>query len=423
MTTIVSTDWDTPSEGADGWSYYNSQITHEENGGNPGGYLSVQAIFLSTIFNSTSDYTGNFVQKGYNHISFDIMFPQALPANKDNYTGDIRLNSTDGAEWYFIVRDFVPSQTGVWQHVDIIFDPTWEDNEAVANGWQSRTNSDAPNYRSFHHVAENVHRFAFYRGYYTNQHLIGFDNFKLSNFIPDPIAEVEDIPFKQALSSWDVPSEDVNGWEAYGSTLHFFEHRSGGGNPGGYVMVRGHGSLNISNEQPAYIGNYSQKAANFISIDILVPQPLPVVDGDSHIATITVNSENRGKWNYALKDLDVTKTGVWQHLEVPFNPNWIDADAKANGWHSGYANGASFRDVMAGVQSLSFSRYYSNAVYDLGIDNFKLANIVSEPLHFQKENLKKVDKSRVKVPQKATKTVVKPIRTKRPGKKNIPKTI
>ncbi|MDX1285546.1 MAG: hypothetical protein R3182_11060 [Draconibacterium sp.] len=415
ITTLVESNWDNPSQGVDGWSFYNAQLAHEETGGNPEGYVVLSAINLSTIFNNSSDYTGNFVQKGYNHISFDIMFPQALPAGYDSFTGQLRINPTDGAEWLFQLRDFTPSQTGVWQHNEIIFNPEWDDQEAMANGWRSRVNSGAANYKSFRYVMENVNRLAFYRISGINQmHVIGFDNFNISDFVPTPEVEEPELPFTFVQSTWDDATKQLDSWEAEGATLHFFEHRGTGGNPGGFVMVRGHGGISILNEESAFTGNYIEKQCNTISLDILVPQALPVLDNQSHIASIRVISESAGEWVYPLKQFNASNTGTWQHLEVVFNPEWTNAQAETNGWYSGYTNGATFSNVMSNVVSLGFSRYYQSGIYDLGIDNFKLSKVIAQSTPTIQKSLKQVN-----IPTR--KVLTRPIQKTKPPTKRTKK--
>ncbi|MDX1285568.1 MAG: hypothetical protein R3182_11170 [Draconibacterium sp.] len=420
--TTVLTDWNDTSLGVNGWSRYNtppgaSDIEYMETGGNAGGYLRLQGFAGSGFKNMQANYTGNYVQKGINHISVDVMFPQQLPTEYDGYKANVVISTaaTQG-RWNYQFKDVLGSNSGVWQHLEVFFDPEWTDEDARDNGWSPGYNTSHHNYRTFRETMENVGIIAFKRIYAPYQiHYFAIDNFQIEHVdvIPsdEETTEADNANFSFHLSDWEDASAEVGEWTSSFNNRTFTYHSSGG-NPGGHIRVYGHPAIGTENSEPGFTGNYIQKGCNLITLDLMIPQALPVIVEHNKGTVIIKSDALNYEWRYYLGELSVTQPGVWQHIEIPFNTAWNDTEAEANGWHSGRttqtSNNLTFHEMMQQVTGVAIHRSYDNALHYLAIDNFKLSKEQSteevQPL------IKPLNKTIKAAPLPANRRVKKPIK-------------
>ncbi|MCA9212280.1 MAG: hypothetical protein KDB27_04380 [Planctomycetales bacterium] len=133
------------SEGWDGgdtngWipSTTSSVVVNDGTDGNPAGSLAVRRLLADPIFDTgattelaalSGDYTGSQAWM----LSFDAKYD----------TGDfadtwVRFRYQDSTfnGWHKDVSDIF---TNAWQSHSVMFDPTWSNAEAIANGWMDET--------------------------------------------------------------------------------------------------------------------------------------------------------------------------------------------------------------------------------------------------------------------------------------------
>jgi len=398
FTAVIST-WNDASSGLDGWQAYNTpSINYNENGGNPGGYISAEAFTGSGFENTSAEFTGNYIQKSINYISVDVLFPQNLPAANDGNKAQIVISGIEGS-WYCVLDGIVGSNSGVWQNASVYFNPNWSDEEAISNGWHSRFASTNPHFRSYSEVMEQVVSIAFKRIYAPYQiHIFGIDNFTISNQpapsqpTPEEIAE-QNAHFNFALTNWDDPSLAEDNWLP-SHQVRTLEYRQNGGNPDGFLVAYGHPVVGILNTEESFTGNYIQKGVNQISLDLILPDNLAVaVNNKANVKIISdTDTDTIGSWFYVLNDFNPAITGSWQHFDFTFNSYWSDNEAKTNGWNSGYSESdprfKSFKNVIREVTSIGVERFYDNSLHRLGVDNFKISKTTEQPSPAVEKNIK-----------------------------------
>ncbi len=155
-----------------------------------------------------------------------------------------------------------------------------------------------------------------------------------------------------------------------------------GGNPVGYLSSTSKPGGNPSNtigavnESYRYTGNYTAAGVNQVSFD------LKLVSGQVGWVAFRVRYHDAryNGWYYRLRSTPLTIThmspvlplGEWVHFDVPINPNWTDAEAKAAGWEQ-EPTSPSFSETMSDVYTVEIRLYSSNlGNTTLGIDNFVL---------------------------------------------------
>lgn len=432
--TVTST-WNDVSAGLDGWQAYNTpSINYNENGGNPGGYISAEAFTGSGFENTSAEFTGNYIQKPVNYISLDVLFPQNLPAAYDGNKAQIVISGSEGS-WFFVLDRIVGSNSGVWQNADVYFNPNWSDEEAISNGWYSRFASTNPHFRSYRETMEQVASIAFKRIYAPYQiHIFGIDNFTISNRpapsspTPEEIA-AQNAQFAFALATWDDPGLAENNWLP-GHQVRTLEYRQNGGNPDGFLVAYGHPVVGILNTEGSFTGNYIQKGVNQISLDLILPDNLAVAVNNKASVKIISDTDTIGSWFYVLNDFNPAVTGSWQHFDFSFNSSWSDNEAKANGWNSGYSESnprfKSFKNVMQEVTSIGVERFYDNSLHRLGVDNFKISKTTEQSPPVVNKNIKPANlkmnrpvRAITKPPTRVKKAV--PVKTKKSTKSETTK--
>lgn len=65
----------------------------------------------------------------------------------------------------------------------------------------------------------------------------------------------------------------------------------------------------------------------------------------------------------------------WTKVQIEFDPNWSDADAKAAGWYNGPWQGGSFAAVWSGVTYYNFFSATGSGATDTGIDSVRAETI------------------------------------------------
>jgi hypothetical protein len=153
-------------------------------GGNPAGHLelrkvtSVDAFPLGTRTSITPAFLGNYAAAGINQAGFDLAtFNTVLNGSQIRFRTDVGSNG-----WNYNFGAFPASNTWL-SLVTPVFDPTWSDVTALANGWTQE--AGAP---SFAALFSNV---GWVEARFDNpgptSALIGVDNIRL---IPTPSAAV-----------------------------------------------------------------------------------------------------------------------------------------------------------------------------------------------------------------------------------------
>ncbi len=151
-----------------------------------------------------------------------------------------------------------------------------------------------------------------------------------------------------------------------------------GGNPGGYLSSTSKPTGNPANiigaltDEDRYTGNYTAAGVNQVSFDLML------VSGQANrvVFRARYHDAHYNGWYYRLtytgQPLRVSLLPIssWVHFDVPFNPRWSDAEAKAAGWEQ-EPSCPSFSETMSDVYTIEV-RLYSNDPGNttLAIDNF-----------------------------------------------------
>ena len=107
-------------------------VTHVAAGGNPDGYLeSTPGTAFPGIFGAQNvgpDYSGDYTAPGINTVSVDLNFFSG------DYTSALlrfRSSAADNGWAISLTNQFL----NTWQSFTVVFDPTWSNAQAQANGW------------------------------------------------------------------------------------------------------------------------------------------------------------------------------------------------------------------------------------------------------------------------------------------------
>nr|HPM42628.1 PEP-CTERM sorting domain-containing protein [Candidatus Omnitrophota bacterium] len=156
--------------------------------GNPGGFIRAGGNRIMGFINRTADFTGDYLSKGYNGVSLDmVVLMQQLPAYKP-YLVFRYSPSYNG--WKYVIDDFTVNTAGTWQHFDIPLDPSWTDAEAAANGWAP---VDSYMLKPFGETMSHVESFSLLSDYPSNVgKVLGLDNVRLNGTttVPEPMTTV-----------------------------------------------------------------------------------------------------------------------------------------------------------------------------------------------------------------------------------------
>ncbi len=155
-------------------------------GGNPGGFLGTDNTQVMPVFNvigaqnTGADYSGVFADGLWN-IMVDISF-----INGDFTDAWLRFRYQDSTAngWHLSIEDsnFFDS---TWQSYSVIFDTTWDDATAMANGWVKEADG-ATATPSFSELWNNVYNSEI-RILGGARMVAGIDNYKAS-LVPLPAA-------------------------------------------------------------------------------------------------------------------------------------------------------------------------------------------------------------------------------------------
>ena len=163
--TVIMETW---NDGESGDWIGNTIFTTVEiknTGGNPDGYLhSTGTGGYVGATNHSSEYSGNFTDAGIRETKFDLycisgvftvvyLRHRYLDARYNGWKLPVALDSSSG-----------------WHSYSVIFDPTWDDAEAIAAGWEQEDGS-----ASFSDTMSNV--------YTTEIRLNGNGEVGIDNFI------------------------------------------------------------------------------------------------------------------------------------------------------------------------------------------------------------------------------------------------
>ena len=129
---------DTFDAGIGTWSQNTTDTTvgHSAAGGNPGGYMTTDNLSANPIqfnvigaANSAPDYSGVFADGLWN-ISVDLSF---ISGNFTDSWLRFRFQDATANGWHISLGEDVFDAD--WETYSILFDTTWSDATATANGW------------------------------------------------------------------------------------------------------------------------------------------------------------------------------------------------------------------------------------------------------------------------------------------------
>lgn len=171
-----------------------------------------------------------------------------------------------------------------------------------------------------------------------------------------------------SVETWDA---DLAGWDQ-STIISTVIHAAAGGNPDGHVLVRkelGAADFDIGTATTTssdYLGNY----AGVIGIEV----DLNFGTDNVTNAWVRFRPDVVGNgWRFPLTN--VFPTGSWDTYSAPFDANWDDATALANGWEQDEPGVASFADLFSSV-GWAEVRFESPQTSTLvGVDNFRLVAI------------------------------------------------
>ncbi len=126
--------FDTDADGFIGSTIATVQV-HLDSGGNPGGFVQIRkdltpGFDIGTQNSVWPGFLGDYAAAGVSGAGFDL--------NVFNTTLDeahLRLRrAVDENGWYYDFGPVAPN-ANQWASYDVLFDPTWDDATAAANGW------------------------------------------------------------------------------------------------------------------------------------------------------------------------------------------------------------------------------------------------------------------------------------------------
>lgn len=134
--------YDADAEGWQGSTTSTVQI-HAAGGGNPDGHIQVRKDLEPPVFDIGSrtsddpDFLGDYAASGITGAGFDL---NVFNTTIDNAYLRFRRNVAENG-WVFDFGSVLPN-ANAWESFDVVFDPTWDDLTARANGWQSDDDVD-----------------------------------------------------------------------------------------------------------------------------------------------------------------------------------------------------------------------------------------------------------------------------------------
>lgn len=111
-----------------------SSVVHRDPDGNPGGYIAIRRLVDNGIIDIGAmtpriEFNGNYAAGGIRGVAVDLRF------ETDNINAArIRFRPVNESGWWHPLTDSFPA--GSWDTFTILFDPTWSDSDALANGWR-----------------------------------------------------------------------------------------------------------------------------------------------------------------------------------------------------------------------------------------------------------------------------------------------
>lgn len=172
--------------GLGSWIENTSQTTnsHQPAGGNPDGYLftdNTGSFGAMGAVNLSSDYSGVFAD-GLWEIKVDLAF-----INGDFSDAWLRFRFQDSTAngWHISLED-TDFFNSPWQSYSVIFDTTWDDATAMANGWVKESDGTLTATPSFSGLWDNVYT-SEVRILATRGSVAGIDNY-MATVVPVPAA-------------------------------------------------------------------------------------------------------------------------------------------------------------------------------------------------------------------------------------------
>jgi len=142
------------------WSQNTTDTTvgHSAAGGNPGGYMTTDNLSASPIqfniigaANTGADYSGVFADGLWN-ISVDLSF---MRGNFTDAWLRFRFQDATANGWHISLGEDIFDPT--WETYSILFDTTWDDATAMANGWIQEPDGTLTNTPSFSGLWDDVY--------------------------------------------------------------------------------------------------------------------------------------------------------------------------------------------------------------------------------------------------------------------------
>lgn len=153
----ASNVYDNFDAGLGSWIENTSETTNSHNaaGGNPNGYVftdNTGSFGAMGALNTTADYSGVFAD-GVWGISVDLAF---INGNFSDSWLRFRYQDSTANGWHISLEDtnFFNSP---WQSYNVVFDTTWDDATAMANGWVKESDGTLTPTPSFSELWNNVY--------------------------------------------------------------------------------------------------------------------------------------------------------------------------------------------------------------------------------------------------------------------------
>mgnify|MGYP001439585418 CR=1 FL=1 len=107
-------------------------------GGLPGGFLHMKGFkpYIIGMRTRRPEFTGKYLRPGA--VSFDLKYKIQQITNYKVYVMLVNCSAIIGSNWIFELQ--IPGDY-TWEHVSVLFDPSWTDQQAIAAGWKRQTES------------------------------------------------------------------------------------------------------------------------------------------------------------------------------------------------------------------------------------------------------------------------------------------
>lgn len=170
--------------------------------------------------------------------------------------------------------------------------------------------------------------------------------------------------FSEEQENWDDVSAGANNWTP--TYLSQIRYESVGGNPGGFLIVEGQGTVSASTLKSEFTGDFNQKGYNQIEADFKSIMQYY----DFKPVLIVRYSASYINWEYEITNY--INKAEWQTFTINFDPNWTDAQAQATGWQlGGQGPSKTFQETMSHIWKMTLEfPYAAGQGHSMGVDNF-----------------------------------------------------